>query len=518
MFRPLPGPFQAFFAIVSATTTPTPTRAGLLGGMSPLLRLQSDERLIAVLRNGNSAAFDVLFGRYRTRLLGFCRHMLGSKEDAEDVLQEVWAAAHNAILADQREINVRPWLYRIARNRCLNHLRRPTADGTDTMDEHVYGHGVTAADIVHKRADVRHLLEDVQKLPESQRTALLLREIDALSYDQISEAMETTIPSVKSLLVRARMSLAEAAESRRLSCDAVRQELAEIAEGLRKASPPVRRHVRECETCGEFRSQLRKTNTAMAFAFPIGPLMILKKLALLKLGGAVAGGGGGAAAAGGTAGACTAASVATGAGVATGASVATSAGVATGAGIGAVASKAVAGVAVTAIIAGGAVEAKRVVTHPQRPAAATAPAAPAPTAVNPSGGASLEGATPELVEGAKQDAALPETGAEASASGATGAAGAAGTTGAEGAVPGEDGGAAPVPGDDSEQSLPATGSDAGMGGETGGAAVPPPGALSKGTTPSKGATPNKGATGATGVTGSSTATGATGPAGPSAAP
>ena len=289
---------------MSATTTPTPTRAGLLGGKSPLLRLQSDERLIAVLRNGNGAAFDVLFGRYRTRLLGFCRHMLGSKEDAEDVLQEVWAAAHNAILADQREINVRPWLYRIARNRCLNHLRRPTADGTDTMDEHVYGHGVTAADIVHKRADVRHLLQDVQKLPESQRTALLLREIDALSYDQISEAMETTIPSVKSLLVRARMSLAEAAESRQLSCDAVRQELAEIAEGLKKASPPVRRHVRECETCGAFRSQLRKTNTAMAFAFPIGPLMILKKLALLKLGGAAVAGGGGGAAAGGAAGAC----------------------------------------------------------------------------------------------------------------------------------------------------------------------------------------------------------------------
>jgi len=484
---------------------------GLLGGKSPLLRLQSDERLIAVLRNGNGAAFDVLFGRYRTRLLGFCRHMLGSREDAEDVLQEVWAAAHNAILADQREINVRPWLYRIARNRCLNHLRRPTADGTDTMDEHVFGHGVTAADIVHKRADVRHLLEDVQKLPESQRTALLLREIDALSYDQISEAMETTIPSVKSLLVRARMSLAEAAESRQLSCDAVRQELAEVAEGLKKASSPVRRHVRECETCGAFRSQLRKTNTAMAFAFPIGPLMILKKLALLKLGGAAVAGSGGGAAAGGAAGACTAtgagvAGVATSAGVATGASVATSAGVATGAGIGAVASKAVAGVAVTAIIAGGAVEAKRVVTHPQRPAAATAPAstgpAPAPAAVNPSGGASLAGATPELVEGAKQEAAPPETGVEASASAATG------TTGAEGAVPEEDGGAAtPVPADGSEESPPATGSDAGMGDETGGAAVPP----AAGSTGSTGAAPKKDATGSTGATGSSAPTGATGP-------
>ena len=151
---------------------------------------------------------------------------------------------------------------------------------------------------MHRRADVRHLLEDVQKLAESQRTALLLREIDALSYDQIAEAMETTIPSVKSLLVRARMSLAEAAEARQLSCDDVRRELAEVAEGLKKASPALRRHVRDCEECHEFRTQLRKTTTAMALALPIGPLLILKKLALAKLGGAaLAGGGGGGAAA-----------------------------------------------------------------------------------------------------------------------------------------------------------------------------------------------------------------------------
>ena len=110
---------------------------------------------------------------------------------------------------------------------------------------------------MHKRADVRHLLEDVQKLPESQRTALLLREIDALSYDQIAEAMETTIPSVKSLLVRARMSLAEAAEARQLSCDDVRRELAEIAEGLQEGDPaaaPPRARVRAC--CRSYRTQL----------------------------------------------------------------------------------------------------------------------------------------------------------------------------------------------------------------------------------------------------------------------
>src|SRR5439155_20548837 len=87
------------------TTDVRQTRLGLLARRSPLLRLQSDERLIALIRSGNECAFEHLFERYRSRLLGFCRHMLGSKEDAEDVLQEVFVASYNAIQADKREIN-----------------------------------------------------------------------------------------------------------------------------------------------------------------------------------------------------------------------------------------------------------------------------------------------------------------------------------------------------------------------------------------------------------------------------
>src|SRR3954447_9610692 len=226
-------------------------------GRSPLLRLQSDERLIAMVRRGNHHAFEALVARYQSRLLSFCRHMLGSREDAEDVLQEVFAAAFNAMVADGRRINVRPWLYRIARNRSLNPLRRHQAIGVDSMDVHFAENGTSTADKVHRREEFRQLMGDVQGLPETQRTALLLREIDALSYDQIAEAMETTVPSVKSLLVRARVSLAEAAEARRLSGEEVRLELGEVAEGLRRTSPPVRRHLRTCDRCSTFRKQLK---------------------------------------------------------------------------------------------------------------------------------------------------------------------------------------------------------------------------------------------------------------------
>src|SRR3954452_1958094 len=193
-----------------------------LGARSPLLRLKTDEQLIALTRKGQHGAFEPLVQRYQSRLLAFCRHMLNSTEDAEDVLQEVFAASFNAMLADARAINARAWLYRIARNRCLNHLRRPTSAGQDSMDVFETDGGATTADTVYKREEFRQIVADVQDLPETQRTALLLREIAALSYEDISQAMATTVPSVKSLPVRARVSLAEAAEARLLTCDEVR--------------------------------------------------------------------------------------------------------------------------------------------------------------------------------------------------------------------------------------------------------------------------------------------------------
>ena len=258
-----------------------------LHARSPLLRLQSDERLVALIRRGSTTAFEVLVSRYHARLLAFCRHLLGSREDAEDVLQEVFSAAFNAILDDDRPINVRPWLYRIARNRSLNHLRRIQAVGVDSMDIHLFEHGATTADKVHEREEFRMLVDDIQALPETQRTALVLREMDALSYEQIAEAMETTVPSVKSLLVRARVSLAEAAQARMLTCEEVRIELGEVAEGLRRRPGPlVRRHLRACERCSTFKGQLSDTSKALAALLPIGfaPLALLRKLAIVHIG------------------------------------------------------------------------------------------------------------------------------------------------------------------------------------------------------------------------------------------
>jgi RNA polymerase sigma factor (sigma-70 family) len=347
------------------------SRRGFLARRSPLLKLQGDGHLIAMARAGNPGAFETIVDRYQGRLLGFCRQMLGSTEDAEDILQEVFVNAYRAMLADEREINLRPWLYRIARNRCLNHLRKPTADAQESMDMVPAVEAASTAEKVHNREEFRQLLTDVGKLPETQRSALLLREMDAMSYEEIAQAMETSVPSVKSLLVRARISLAEASQARQLTCGEVRIDLAEAAEGLRKLSGPVRRHVRDCEECADFRSQLRSNDKVLAALVPVGPLLTFKGLIFSKLGLGGAGTGGAATA---TSAGATGAGAVGGIGAASGVGAALSSGGAAG-GIGAIGGaiggKAVAGVVTAAVITAGAVEVKQQVIPAEENGGAT---------------------------------------------------------------------------------------------------------------------------------------------------
>ncbi len=248
----------------------------------PFLRLQSDDRLVDLTHAGSHAAFEVLTARYRARVLAFCRSILGAEEDAEDVLQDVLLITYKAILAGGSIQQFRPWLYRVARNVSLNHLSRARAVGVDSMDAYLAGPGVANAEKAEKREEFRLLLADLQKLPENQRTALVLRQIDSLSYEQTAEVMETSVSSVKSLLVRARVALAEASEGRETSCSEVRLALGEAAEGLKRTSSQVRGHLRACDGCAAFRAQLKQTNRTLAAVFPGGLVFPVALLGELK--------------------------------------------------------------------------------------------------------------------------------------------------------------------------------------------------------------------------------------------
>jgi RNA polymerase sigma factor (sigma-70 family) len=283
---------------MEASALQAPLGVGRIGFNATLLRLRSDDQLVALFRAGNDEAYRVIHDRYRQRLFAYMRQMLaGSRPDAEDALQDVFLRAYSALRADNRQIALRAWLYRVAHNRCIDQLRRPVPASADVYD-------VTRSPLpdpleeAERREDLRRLVADVRRLPEQQRSALLMRELEGLSYVELADAHDVTVPAVKSLLVRARLGLVQAAEARDTTCNDIRADLA-LAHGRGvRANGRARRHLRDCDGCQEYRQGLRHVQRSFGALAPAGGTGagLLAKLGLGGGGSAAAGGG----AAGGT--------------------------------------------------------------------------------------------------------------------------------------------------------------------------------------------------------------------------
>jgi RNA polymerase sigma factor (sigma-70 family) len=357
---------------LEASALHAPSGLGRITAHGPLLRLRSDDQLVALFRMGYDEAFRAIHDRYRQRLFAYTRQMLGgSRSDAEDVLQDVFLRAYGALRHDDRPVTLRAWLYRVAHNRCIDHLRRPVPPAAEIYDlsrppEH------DPPDETERREDLRRLVQDVQRLPEQQRSALLMREMDGLTYAELADALRTSIPAIKSLLVRARMGLVEAGEARDTACADIRSELTVAHDRGVRASGRSRRHLRDCQGCREYRRAMRTVERSLGGLAPGGgPLATIAKL--LGIGGASSG-------------------AAAGAGMGGSAAV-------VGGATAATATKVAAIVCCAAVVGGGAAEVHDQVTaakEPQRaagartrpaatvvPAAAVSVQAPAPRAANP---------------------------------------------------------------------------------------------------------------------------------------
>ncbi len=290
-------------------------RPGLTAGRASigasLLRLRSDEQLVELFRAGNDEAFRAIHDRYRTRLFAYVRQMLaGSSQDAEDALQDVFMRAFAGLRANDRELALRAWLYRVAHNRCIDQIRRPPpAVGLDSEPlAPAISDPVTATE---QQEDLRRLVVDVGRLPEQQRSALLLRELSGMSYAELAETLDLSIPAVKSVLVRARVSLAAASAARDTDCREIRAQLIRSQDRGVKPTATARRHLRDCSGCREFRGSMRSTRGKLAVLTPVGPIGAVAKL--LGLGGLLGIGGGAAAGGAGATSAAAAGSGATGA-------------------------------------------------------------------------------------------------------------------------------------------------------------------------------------------------------------
>ncbi|HEX4804862.1 MAG TPA: sigma-70 family RNA polymerase sigma factor, partial [Conexibacter sp.] len=262
---------------------PTAGPSGRLAA-GPLLRLRSDEQLVRLFRAGSDDAFRVIHDRYRTRLFAYARQMLGgSRADAEDALQDVFVRAYAALRANGRDVSLRAWLYKIAHNRCIDELRRAGGGGSSYAPAEVLElvHAPTAdpMDALERRESLRRLVADVRRLPEQQRSALLLREISGMTYQDLAAALDVSVPAVKSLLVRARIGLVQAAEARDTACAAIRADLADAHERGVRASGLVRRHLHDCGDCSAYRRQLRALDARLAALVPaLGPAALVAKL------------------------------------------------------------------------------------------------------------------------------------------------------------------------------------------------------------------------------------------------
>jgi RNA polymerase sigma factor (sigma-70 family) len=173
-----------------------------------LLRSQTDARLVDLTREGNERAFEAIVQRYRRPLLRYCSRLL-SPSRAEDAVQQAFLSAHRAIHAGDADLNLRPWLYRIAHNMSLNLLRQNGFDH-EQVSEDIDG-VETPPQAFERGEQLRTVVAAVRELPERQRSAIVLQALEGRSYDEIADELGVSDGAVRQLLNRARNTLREAA-------------------------------------------------------------------------------------------------------------------------------------------------------------------------------------------------------------------------------------------------------------------------------------------------------------------
>lgn len=254
-----------------------------------------DRRLAALAATGDEPAFEAIFERHHRGLLSLCRHLLGSLEEAEDALQHTFAAAYRQLVEREPPEHLRAWLYATARNRCLDVLRTRRELPTEFRTAATAG----LAEEVERRSDLRELVDDIGRLPEDQRAALVMSEIEELRHAEVAEVLGCPRDKVRALVYQARSSLSGWREARALPCREVQQELA-VARAAALRRSHLRRHLKLCRECAAFRDGMDRQRRGLAVVLPVLPAIGLKERVLDVAWGAAGAGGG--AAAGGAAG------------------------------------------------------------------------------------------------------------------------------------------------------------------------------------------------------------------------
>ncbi|HEY7213700.1 MAG TPA: sigma-70 family RNA polymerase sigma factor [Thermoanaerobaculia bacterium] len=258
-----------------------------------LRRLLPDDRLARRAAAGDQRAFEAIYTRYEQDLYRFCLAMVGNPADAQEALQNTMVKALRGLRGEKREIKLKPWLYRIARNESVDTLRK-RRDSVELEPDQAIAVGIT--ETAETRERLRTLLADLEQLPERQRAALVMRELSGLDFAQIGAAFGSSAAVARQTLYEARLSLRQLETGREMPCADVMRELSD-ADGRVTRRREIRAHLRSCPHCRAFRDDIARRNQDLAALAPL-PFAISAGLLRGVLGGQAGASGSGAASAG----------------------------------------------------------------------------------------------------------------------------------------------------------------------------------------------------------------------------
>ncbi|MGD0214829.1 MAG: sigma-70 family RNA polymerase sigma factor [Terriglobales bacterium] len=182
--------------------------------------VSEEMQLVRRAKRGDDSAFEELVRRYDRNVFRIAQHITQNREDAEDVVQEAFLKAYGNLSKFQEQSKFYTWLVRIAVNEALMKLRRRKPERTVSLDEDVKTEDDSLPrevadwspnpEQMYNQAELRDILtRTIQGLPQGFRTVFVLRDVEGLSTEETADALELSIPAVKSRLLRARLQLRE---------------------------------------------------------------------------------------------------------------------------------------------------------------------------------------------------------------------------------------------------------------------------------------------------------------------
>ena len=169
----------------------------------------NESDLMERFKEGDPSAFEAIVLRHQDRIYTLCRYMLQDPEDARDAAQDVFLKAYRGLKNFRPDASLYTWIYRIAVTTCLDYIRKSRREAfrSEPLAEDLPSDEPFTEQLYESGEILDSIQQALQKLPEKLRAAIVLREIEALSYEEIAEVLHTSTGTVKSRISRARERL-----------------------------------------------------------------------------------------------------------------------------------------------------------------------------------------------------------------------------------------------------------------------------------------------------------------------